>query len=156
MEKTIKQDIVKCFYKSAETALKFGEKNSEKIINVIEAITLAFKKGNKLLMFGNGGSAACAQHLASEFVNRFLIERSPLPALSLTTDTSVITSIANDYDYSDIFSKQLEALGKKGDIAFAFTTSGNSLNIIKAFKKAKNMNLIKISLVFYYFDFSLK
>ncbi len=142
----MKNEIIEEFRKSVEVKLQFGEKNSDKIIEVIEVIIRAFKNGNKLLLFGNGGSAACAQHLAAEFVNRFLIERSPLPALSLTTDTSIITSIANDYGFSNIFSKQIEALGKRGDIAFAFTTSGKSLNIIEAFKAAKNRGLINVGL----------
>ncbi|MEA2014398.1 MAG: D-sedoheptulose 7-phosphate isomerase, partial [Thermodesulfobacteriota bacterium] len=101
--------------------------------------------GNKILLFGNGGSAADSQHLAAEFVNRFLIERPPLPAIALSTDTSVITSIANDYDFSEIFSKQIRAIGTKGDIAWGISTSGSSPNILKAFETAKRLEMTTIA-----------
>ena len=86
---------------------------------------------SKVLIFGNGGSAADAQHIAAEFVNRFMIERPPMAAVALTTDTSILTSIGNDYHFEDIFSRQVQALGKKGDIAWAISTSGNSPNVLK-------------------------
>ena len=92
----------------------FVNENLNRIVAVVEAVTAALKAGNKILLFGNGGSAADAQHLAAEFVNRFLIERPPLPAIALTTDTSIITSIGNDYDFSEIFSKQIRAIGRRG------------------------------------------
>jgi len=101
----------------------------------------ALKSGNKILLFGNGGSAADCQHIAAEFVNRFQMERRPLPAIALTTDTSIITSIGNDYSYEEIFSKQVQALGKKGDIALGISTSGNSPNVIKAALEAKESGL---------------
>ena len=104
------------------------------------------KRGNKLMIFGNGGSAADAQHIAAEFVNRYQIERPPLPAIALTTDTSILTSISNDYGYIDSFSKQVKALGKEGDVAIGISTSGTAANVIKAIKAAKEMGLKTISL----------
>ncbi len=96
------------------------------------------------MLFGNGGSAADSQHLAAEFVNRFQMERRPLAALALTTDTSVITSIGNDYSFDDIFSKQVLALGQKGDIALGISTSGGSRNVIKAISAASGMDIFTI------------
>ena len=98
--------IIKIFQESCQTTESFVNDNLMRIVAVVDAVTAALKAGNKILLFGNGGSAADAQHLAGEFVNRFIIERPPLPAIALTTDTSVITSIGNDYDFSEIFSKQ--------------------------------------------------
>ena len=115
--------IVKIFRESGQAMETFVNENLTRIVAVVEAVTAALKAGNKILLFGNGGSAADAQHLAAEFVNRFVIERPPLPAIALTTDTSIITSIGNDYDFSDIFSKQIRAIGQKGDIAWGMTTS---------------------------------
>jgi len=105
----------------------------------------ALKKGNKILLCGNGGSAADAQHIAAEFVGRFKKD-SALPAIALTTDTSVLTSIGNDYGFEYIFSRQVEALAKKGDILIAISTSGNSENVIKAIKKAKDKSCKIIAL----------
>ena len=97
--------------------------------------------GNKLLFAGNGGSAADCQHMAGEYVSRFLIERNGLPAIALTTDTSILTAIGNDYGYEMVFSRQIEALGRKGDLLFAYSTSGNSQNILKAVETAKRMGI---------------
>jgi len=98
------------------------------------------------LVFGNGGSAADAQHIAAEFTNRFLIERDPLPAIALTTDSSALTAIANDYDYSQIFAKQVKALGKAGDIALAISTSGNSPNVLAALEVCRQLRIKTIGL----------
>jgi D-sedoheptulose 7-phosphate isomerase len=117
-----------------------------KIVKVVEVLTEVLNAGNKILLFGNGGSAADAQHLAAEFVNRFIIERPPLPAIALTTDTSIITSIGNDYGFEDIFSKQIRAIGQPGDVAWGITTSGVSPNVIKALETAQKMELITIGL----------
>lgn len=111
-----------------------------------KAIIEALKAGRKILLFGNGGSAADAQHIAAEFVNRFKKDRRPLAALALTTDTSILTSIANDYDYELVFVKQVVALGKPGDIAWGISTSGNSPNVNLALKKAKEMGLKTVAL----------
>lgn len=133
--------ILKTFEQSAEIKLAFVKKNVKAIISVVDLIADAFKEGNKVMLFGNGGSAADSQHIAAEFVNRFMIERPPLPAMALSTDTSVITSIGNDYNYDQIFQKQIKALGKEGDIAWGISTSGNSQNVLKALKTAKSMGL---------------
>jgi D-sedoheptulose 7-phosphate isomerase len=138
-------DIIKrIFRESSQLKEVFLRDNLDRIIQVVEAVTGALKKGNKILLFGNGGSAADSQHIAGEFVNRFLIERPPLPAIALTTDTSVLTSIGNDYDFSEIFSKQIRALGQEGDIAWGFSTSGTSVNVIKALEAAKKKGLVTI------------
>jgi D-sedoheptulose 7-phosphate isomerase len=102
--------------------------------------------GGKILLFGNGGSAADAQHLAAEFVNRFQIERPPLAAVALTTDTSILTSIANDYNFLEVFAKQVKALGRPGDAALGFSTSGNSGNVVKALEAARQMGLKTLAL----------
>ncbi len=115
--------------------------------NIIKKIINAIDSGNKILIMGNGGSAADAQHFAGEFINRFLMEREPLPAIALSTDTSVITCIGNDYSFDLIFEKQVKALAKKGDILFGITTSGNSKNIIKAFEAGKKIGTINIGLL---------
>jgi len=120
---------------------KLAETHDEIIIRLAELMAEIFKNGNKLLIFGNGGSAADAQHMAAEFVNRFMIDRPPLAAIALTTDTSNITSIANDFSFEDIFAKQLAALGKKGDMALGISTSGNSPNVVKAIRTAREMGL---------------
>jgi D-sedoheptulose 7-phosphate isomerase len=124
---------------------EFIEKHTDHIIRAAEIMSACVQSGNKILIFGNGGSAADAQHLAAEFVNRFKIERPPLAALALTTDTSILTSIGNDYHFDDIFSKQLEALGRKGDIAWGLSTSGNSKNVIQAIEAANEKNLFSIA-----------
>jgi D-sedoheptulose 7-phosphate isomerase len=116
------------------------------LIQVVRTLVEAFKSGHKVLLFGNGGSAADAQHIAAEFVNRFMIERPPLPALSLTTDTSILTSISNDYGYADTFSKQMKALGRKGDVAVGISTSGTAANVIKAIQVAKDLGLKTVGL----------
>jgi len=99
------------------------------------------QRGNKLLVFGNGGSAADAQHMAAEFVNRFMIDRPPLAAIALSTDSSILTSIGNDFSFDDIFKKQIEALGKEGDLALGISTSGNSPNVLKAMETARGKGL---------------
>ena len=109
---------------------------------LVEALVTAFQNGKKLMIFGNGGSAADAQQMAAEFVNRFLIDRRPLPAMALTTDSSILTSIGNDFSFDDIFVKQIQALGQAGDIALGISTSGNSPNVVKAIDQARAMGLI--------------
>ena len=104
----------------------------------------AIKKGKKILICGNGGSAADSQHFAAEIIGRFEIDRSALPAIALTTDTSILTAVGNDYGYDNIFSKQVEGLGAEGDVLVGITTSGNSENIVKAVKVAKQKNMITI------------
>jgi D-sedoheptulose 7-phosphate isomerase len=137
--------IIKTFKESARVKDIFLNENLGKLVNIIETLTAALKAGNKILLFGNGGSAADAQHIAAEFVNRFIIERPPLPAIALTTDTSVITSIGNDYDFSEIFSKQIRAIGQSGDVAWGISTSGNSPNVLKGLEMAKKSGLTTIA-----------
>ena len=111
-----------------------------------EALAAALKSGRKALACGNGGSAADSQHFAAELVGRFERERAGFPAIALTTDTSAITAIANDYDYDRVFSKQVEALGNEGDVLLAISTSGNSKNVIEAMKAAQARKLVVIAL----------
>jgi D-sedoheptulose 7-phosphate isomerase len=142
----MKEAIIKAFEDSARTKKAFLRDNMGTLLSVIEVIAEAFLRGNKLLLFGNGGSAADAQHIAAEFVNRFRMDRPPLPALSLTTDTSAITSIANDFDYKEIFAKQVKALGKEGDVALAISTSGNAENVLAAIDACKKLKIATIGL----------
>src|SRR5712691_329022 len=142
----MKEAIVKAFEDSARTKKAFLRDNLETLLSVIDLIAEAFLRGNKLLLFGNGGSAADAQHIAAEFVNRFRIDRPPLPALALTTDTSAITSIANDFDYKEIFAKQIKALGKEGDVALAISTSGNAANVLAAIDVCKKLKIVTVGL----------
>ena len=139
--------VAKSFKESISTKEKFlTQKNISLVVSAAEMIAESFKSGGKLLIVGNGGSAADAQHLAAEFVNRFVIERPPLPALALTTDTSTITSIGNDYAFDQSFSKQVRALGRSGDVLLAISTSGNSPNILKAVETAKALDIKVIGL----------
>ncbi len=138
--------ILKRFKESSEVKTRFLKENLPRLLEAIRLIAQAFESGNKLLLFGNGGSAADAQHIAAEFVNRYVIDRPPLPALALTTDTSIITSVSNDTAFTEVFAKQIKALGKEGDVAVGISTSGNSPNLLKAFETAKEMNIHTIAL----------
>jgi D-sedoheptulose 7-phosphate isomerase len=142
----MKDIILNILQQSIGVKDRFIKNNIDLIIKVADTIATNIASGHKILIFGNGGSAADAQHLAAEFVNRFQIERPPLPAIALTTDTSIITSIGNDYHFDEIFDKQVRALGKKDDIAIGISTSGNSKNVIKAINTAKNMELLTIGM----------
>jgi D-sedoheptulose 7-phosphate isomerase len=142
----MKQAIIRAFDESVRAKQAFLRDSIDAVIGAVDAIVTAFGNGNKLLIFGNGGSAADAQHIAAEFVNRFRIERPPLPAIALTTDSSALTSIANDYDYSEIFSKQVRALGKAGDVALAISTSGNAANVLRALEVCRELKVTTIGL----------
>lgn len=142
----MKEAIARMLREGAELRLQMIESMTGDILEASRTIAEAFKAGRKLLLFGNGGSAADAQHIAAEFMNRFLIERPPLPAIALTTDTSILTSIANDYGFDDVFGKQIKALGKKGDVAVAISTSGSSANILKALRVAKKAGMVTIAI----------
>ncbi|MGP6207454.1 D-sedoheptulose-7-phosphate isomerase [Cuniculiplasma sp. SKW3] len=113
--------------------------DTSKILNLGNCISETFKNGHKIIVFGNGGSAADAQHIAAEFVGRFEKERRPLPAMILHGNSSSITAIGNDYSYADTFSRQIEAFAQPGDLIIALSTSGNSVNVVKAVEKAKEM-----------------
>jgi len=145
MEK-IEEIIKKAFQEGTQIKDQFLKDSLGQVVKVVNVITASLKKGNKILLFGNGGSAADAQHLAAEFVNRFLIERPPLPAIALTTDTSIITSIGNDYDFAQIFAKQIRAIGQPGDVAIGMSTSGVSPNVLRGLEIAKKMGLVTIGL----------
>jgi len=132
------------FLESADVKRAFVGEYIEKIVLVTEQMIASLKQGHKVLFFGNGGSATDASHLAAELVNRFARNRRALPAVSLTTDMSVITSIGNDSDFSNIFSRQIEALGQKGDIAIAISTSGKSSNVLKGVEAARAIGMITI------------
>lgn len=138
--------IKRIFNDSVETKLQVVETLAPVIAQAAELISSYILKDSKILICGNGGSAADAQHFSSELLNRFEIERPGLPAIALTTDTSTITSIANDSQFADIFAKQIRALGQAGDILVAISTSGNSTNIINAVKAAQDRDMIIIAL----------
>ncbi|MCD6297278.1 MAG: D-sedoheptulose 7-phosphate isomerase [Deltaproteobacteria bacterium] len=137
----MKEIIKKELAGSLKVKETFIRENVANLILLAERIALAFTGDCKLLICGNGGSAADAQHIAAEFVNRYNLERPPLPAMALTTDTSVITSIGNDYSFDDIFSKQVKALGMEGDILLCISTSGNSKNVLSAVRDARTQGL---------------
>ena len=129
---------------SVRVKTAFFKSNGQKIAETASAVSAAFRQGQKMLLFGNGGSAADAQHIAAEFVGRFIPERKPLPAISLATDTSALTSLGNDYGYSAVFSRQVEALGVSGDVAIGISTSGNSPNVIEALDIARARGMLTI------------
>ncbi len=137
----MKEKILREFKESVSVKEKFIQENLDTVIEVSKAIASAFNEGNKLILFGNGGSSTDASHIAAEFVNRFKRDRPGLPAIALNTDMAVITSIANDYDYSEIFSRQLKSLAVEGDIVVAITTSGHSSNVLKAMEVARKKKL---------------
>ncbi|MEW6001502.1 MAG: D-sedoheptulose 7-phosphate isomerase [Nitrospirota bacterium] len=141
----MKGKILGAFEESIEVKKKFAEENVDTIMEVAKIISDAFNYGKKLILFGNGGSATDASHIAAEFINRFKKDRPSLPAIALNTDMAVITSIANDYDYSEIFAKQLKSLADEGDVVIAISTSGNSPNILKAIEVAKKKRLTSIA-----------
>jgi len=142
----MKESIVQAFEESARIKVKFARENTDKIVEVVQLIAQAFREGRKVILFGNGGSAMDASHIAAEFMNRFLIERPPLPAVALNADTALLTCISNDYDFSQVFSKQLSALGHEGDVVIGISTSGNSQNVIKAFEVAKKNGMKTVAL----------
>ena len=142
----IKQLIKQNFEQSIQTKQQVQAELEQPLADAVGLIVTAFKNGKKLLICGNGGSAADAQHLAAEFTGRFEIDRTPLPAIAFSTDSSALTAIGNDYGYDVVFSKQVEALGQAGDVLYAISTSGNSGNVIKAIEvaHAKGMPVIGV------------
>lgn len=137
----MKEVILQRFIESARVKVEFAKGSSEAIGAAVALISQGFKAGRKLLLFGNGGSAADAQHIAAEFVNRFQMERPGLPAIALTTDSSILTSIGNDSDFTEIFARQVKALGEEGDVAIAISTSGTSANVIRGVETAKEIQM---------------
>ena len=133
-------------FESSSNAILDSKKLSMEIENSINLIIKSIKKGNKIVIFGNGGSAADAQHMAAEFIGRFMKERKSFPAIALSTDSSIITAIGNDYSFEKIFSRQAESLVKKGDVVIAISTSGESKNILEGIKTSKKLGAKIISL----------
>jgi D-sedoheptulose 7-phosphate isomerase len=130
----------------ADLRMKVAQECGPAIVRTAMVMAECLRAGGKLLFFGNGGSAADAQHLAAEFVGRFMLERRGLPAVALTTDSSILTAIGNDYGFDRVFSRQIEALGQAGDVAFGISTSGNSPNVVSALKQATSQHLKTIGL----------
>lgn len=135
------EHIVAAFEASADVKCAFIRQHAELAVEVGQLLIRTFREGRKVLLFGNGGSATDASHIAAEFVGRYKRDRDPLPALALATDMAALTCIANDYDYTDIFSRQILAHGRKGDVAVAISTSGNSLNVIRGVEAARERGL---------------
>jgi D-sedoheptulose 7-phosphate isomerase len=127
-------------------AILRDERLLRNILKVAEVCVQALKGGNKLLFAGNGGSAGDAQHLAAEIVGRYKFDRAALPAIALTTDTSALTAIGNDYGYDAVFERQLQALGRAGDVFFGISTSGNSKNVLRALERAREMKVVTVGL----------
>ncbi len=138
--------ILEIFEESARVRDSFLKTNMEILEQTIHALAEVIEQGHKIMFFGNGGSAGDAQHLAAEFVNRYMMERPPLAAMALTTDSSVLTAISNDFSYEEIFAKQIRALGKPGDAAVGISTSGSSPNVIKGLETAGTMGLTTVGI----------
>lgn len=142
----MKERIKKIFQDSIEVKQAALDQNLNAIESAVKALAVSLRAGGKVLIFGNGGSAADSQHIAAEFVGRFQKERRALAAIALTTDTSALTALANDYSFDMVFSRQVQALGRKGDIALGLSTSGNSKNVIAAIETARTLGLVTITL----------
>ncbi len=140
----LEKEIVKRFDQISELISKTLDENLEKLKLASEKIAQCIQEGGKIFFFGNGGSASQAQHFSAEFVNRMILERRPLPAIALTTDTSILTSISNDRSFEQVFVLQLKALAKPGDIAVGLSTSGSSKNVILALQEAKKLGLWRL------------
>ena len=136
------QHILKRLRESAELKLSLGPSQLQPLCALIDATHEALRTGHKLLVFGNGGSAADAQHIAAELVGRYVRERPGVPAIALTTDTSILTSIANDYGYDHVFERQVEALALPGDVVLGISTSGNSPNVKLALQRARRVGRV--------------
>jgi len=146
MPSTITTRILNDFNASAALTLACADVLTPQIVAAVNLLSNAFSAGNKVLACGNGGSAGQCQHFSAELVGRFERERPPLPAFSLTTDTSILTAISNDYEFDQIFVKQVQALGQAGDILLAISTSGNSSNVIRAIEVAHEREMHVIAL----------
>ncbi|MBM4123131.1 MAG: SIS domain-containing protein [Nitrospira sp.] len=140
----MKERAIKAFEESAEVKRRFVREHADRIEQVVRLIARALRDGHKLLLFGNGGSATDASHLAAEFVGRYHKDRRPLPALALGADLAALTCIANDYAYDEVFARQVKAHGQKGDIAIAISTSGNSPNVLKGAEAARALGLTTV------------
>jgi D-sedoheptulose 7-phosphate isomerase len=139
----MKEQVIKAFEESIDVKRRFVQEHVDRIVQVANVIAAAFHEGHKVLLFGNGGSSTDASHIAAEFVGRYHRERRPLPAIALATDMAAITCIANDYDYAEIFARQVKAHGQKGDVVIAISTSGNSPNVLKGLEAARELGLTR-------------
>jgi D-sedoheptulose 7-phosphate isomerase len=139
------QRIRRWFEESAETKLKFVAEHTDRIQKLADLLAETFRKGNKVLLFGNGGSATDASHVAAEFVGRYRRERAPLAAIALSADQAKLTCIANDYGYAEVFARQVQALGRPGDVAIGISTSGNSPNVLKGLQAARAQGLVTVA-----------
>jgi D-sedoheptulose 7-phosphate isomerase len=146
MEAALQSRVAAQFAESANLKLSAAQPLSAPVVRAGVLLAEALRKGGKVLACGNGGSASDSQHFAAELINRFEMERAPLAALALTTDTSNLTSIANDYAYEQVFAKQLKALGRRGDVLLALSTSGNSANVLEAIRTAHGLGVAVIGL----------
>jgi D-sedoheptulose 7-phosphate isomerase len=142
----INEKILSIVEESIETKRRFFEANADKVARAAQILVDALKEGGKIMIFGNGGSAADAQHIAAELVNRLNRDHPPIAAIALTTDTSIITSIANDTSFDELFERQVLALGKPGDAVLAISTSGNSVNVLRAVAAARRREIHTIAL----------
>ena len=140
-----KYDIKKQIKDSAELKEKLISKHVDTINKVANLIIKAYKNNKKVIWFGNGGSAADAQHLSCELVSKFLMDRKAIPSIALTTNTSILTAVSNDYQYKDVFKRQLEAFAEKGDVVVGITTSGTSPNVVEALKYCKEKGIITVA-----------
>ncbi|MEO6308001.1 MAG: SIS domain-containing protein, partial [Nitrospiraceae bacterium] len=140
----MKEHVLSTFAESATVKQQFAREHADRIVQVVKLLTTAFREGHKVLLFGNGGSATDAAHIAAEFVGRYKRERDPLPAIALATDIAAITCIANDYGFEELFARQIRAHGQKGDVAIAISTSGNSPNVLKGVEAARACGLTTI------------
>jgi D-sedoheptulose 7-phosphate isomerase len=143
---SLKTRFREAFTESIELKRRVLETQGPRVAAAAEMLVRVFRSGGRVLIFGNGGSAADAQHLAAEFVNRFQVERPPLAALALTTDTSILTAVANDYDFKQVFAKQVRALGRPGDLAWGISTSGHSANVVAGLETARELGLKTLAL----------
>lgn len=142
-EKQIKDQL----QASSQVKLKMLESSVESIIEAVQQVILVLKQGGKVLLCGNGGSAADSQHIAAELVGRFRLDRRGLPATALTTDTSILTAVGNDYGFENIFQRQVEAMGEEGDVLIGISTSGHSRNVCLAMDKAREIGMVTIALM---------
>jgi D-sedoheptulose 7-phosphate isomerase len=142
----VRDRIERSFRESLRVKEALLSRQVEAIEAAARALADALRSGGKILIFGNGGSAADAQHIAGELVGRYLRERRSLPAISLTTDTSILTAVGNDLGFENVFARQIEGLGRRGDVAWGISTSGRSPNVLEALKKARNVGMVTLGL----------
>ncbi|MCC6141687.1 MAG: D-sedoheptulose 7-phosphate isomerase [Nitrospira sp.] len=141
----MKDFVLQAFSDSAAVKQQFARDHADRVATVAQLLVAAFRAGHKVLLFGNGGSATDAAHIAAEFVGRYKRERAPLPAIALATDIAAITCIANDYGFDELFARQIRAHGQKGDIAIGISTSGNSPNVLKGVTAARECGMITVA-----------